>query len=665
LEHLDRAESCYLALGAARGPLLCDRSQLLLSARLIEEARHAAELAVIACQQERRVGSLPEARLLLARVARLQGDLPGAQIQARTAAAEFSRNHQLAWAALSQVIALALQSQAEQRPIGPSVESAIDASCGLWPDVTLDALITVAQSAAAAGKHRRASALLQRASRSRRRGPAIVRSRAWYAEALHRHANGNYRDAVSAARAGLRILDEQSSSFSASDLRAHVAEHRVELAQLGLRVALQTGDSRRVFEWSERGRVSHLHRLPARPPEDTELAASLGELRVVVRELDEAASSPRLANALRQRQSALERDIRDHQRRLHGSPRSADAAASLQAVVGALGELALVEYVQLGPTLHVVCLTGGRAWLRELGAVATVAELDEQLRFALRRLSRRSTSTASTVAAIQLVRAAASRLDELLLRPLPEIRDRSMVLVPTGVLHSLPWSVLPSCRGRPLAVAPSAALWHKAQARTRSAGHALVAAGPDLPGARLEAEAVGELYEIKALTGAEATIEAVRSRLNDAAVAHLAAHGRVRADNPLFGSLRFADGPLMIYDLERLENAPHTVVVAACDAGRPIVPVGDELLGLTVALLSQGTTQLIASAVPVLDAETAPFMLNLHRLMAAGRSAAEALAMAQQQFGSIGAAELATAASFLCFGAGFAAPVIQRSGLSS
>jgi CHAT domain-containing protein len=135
----------------------------------------------------------------------------------------------------------------------------------------------------------------------------------------------------------------------------------------------------------------------------------------------------------------------------------------------------------------------------------------------------------------------------------------------------------------------------------------------------------------------------------------------VRADTPLFGSLRFADGPLMIYDLERLENAPHTVVVAACDAGRPIVPVGDELLGLTVALLSQGTTQLIASAVPVLDAETAPFMLNLHQLMAAGRSAAEALAMAQQQFGSIGAAELATAASFLCFGAGFAAPVVQRS----
>ena len=44
------------------------------------------------------------------------------------------------------------------------------------------------------------------------------------------------------------------------------------------------------------------------------------------------------------------------------------------------------------------------------------------------------------------------------------------------------------------------------------------------------------------------------SSLGGAAVAHLAMHGRVRADNPLSGSLGFADGPLMIYDLEKLER---------------------------------------------------------------------------------------------------------------
>jgi hypothetical protein len=659
LQYLDQAESRYLELGAARGPLLCDRSQLLLSALLIDEARQTAESAVLACQQEGRDGALPEARLLLARAARLQGDLASANIQARTAAAEFSRNHQAAWAALSQVIAVAVQSEAASCwPSGPGLEAAIDASRGLWPDVTLDALITVAQSAAAAGRPGQASALLLRASRSRRRGPAIVRSRAWYAEALHRHSAGRDREAVTAIRAGLRILDEQASSFNASDLRAHVAGHRIELAQLGLRIAVEAGDPRRVFEWSERGRASNLRRLPARPPEDAEFAASLRELRMVLRRLDEAASSPRLATTLGQRQSKLERDIRDHQRRLHGAPRPTGTTASLQAIAGALDDRVLVEYIQLDGTLHAVCLAGGRLSLHGIGEVDTVAGLNEQLRFALRRLGRRSTSSASTFAAVKLIRTAATALDEILLRPLAKVADRSMVLVPTGVLQSLPWSILPSCYGRPLAVAPSAELWHRAQARMPAGGHALVAAGPGLPGARLEAEAVAELYQVKPLIGSEATIEAVRGSLNDAAVAHLAAHGRVRADNPLFGSLRFADGPLMIYDLERLERAPHTVVVAACDAGRPIVPVGDELLGLTIALLSQGTRQLIASSVPVLDTETAPFMLNLHRLMASGHPAAEALAMAQQKYGSIGPLELATAASFQCFGAGYLAPIV-------
>src|SRR6185312_334999 len=164
LRYLDEAESRYLELGAARGPLLCSRTQVLLSALLIDEARNTAELAVRACQLEGRDGALPEARLLLARAARLQGDLAGAQVQARTAAAEFQRNQQAAWAGLSQVMALALQFEAGVASPAwhgiEAIEAAIEASCGLWPDVTLDALITVAQAAAAAGQDQLAGTLL-------------------------------------------------------------------------------------------------------------------------------------------------------------------------------------------------------------------------------------------------------------------------------------------------------------------------------------------------------------------------------------------------------------------------------------------------------------------------------------------------------------------------
>ena len=65
---------------------------------------------------------------------------------------------------------------------------------------------------------------------------------------------------------------------------------------------------------------------------------------------------------------------------------------------------------------------------------------------------------------------------------------------------------------------------------------------------------------------------------------HVAAHGRFRADNPMFSALEMADGPLMVHDLEQLRRAPHRIVLSACDSGI-MVPVGaGELLGLASAV---------------------------------------------------------------------------------
>jgi CHAT domain-containing protein len=179
-------------------------------------------------------------------------------------------------------------------------------------------------------------------------------------------------------------------------------------------------------------------------------------------------------------------------------------------------------------------------------------------------------------------------------------------------------------------------------------------------GARDEARAVARLYGVRPLLEEAATVEAVTSQLGDAALVHLAAHGRVRADNPQFGCLRLTNGPLMIYDLEKLNGAPHTVVLAACDAGRPVAAVGDELLGLTVSLLAQGSTQLIAPVLPILDLETGPVMTTVHTAVAAGRLPAVALAEAQQKALAEGPEALSTAVGFVCFGAGFRKPPLRH-----
>ena len=66
--------------------------------------------------------------------------------------------------------------------------------------------------------------------------------------------------------------------------------------------------------------------------------------------------------------------------------------------------------------------------------------------------------------------------------------------------------------------------------------------------------------------------------LDGARVAHLAAHGRIHPTNPLFTSLTFADGPLTVYDVDRLRRPPDVVVRAACDVGRSAAHAGGELM---------------------------------------------------------------------------------------
>ena len=474
-----------------------------------------------------------------------------------------------------------------------------------------------------------------------------------------RLANGNARGAAGAARSGLRVLDEYRATLDATDLRAYAAGHRSELAALGLRIAITSGHAGRVLTWAEEGRARHLLSRPARPPEDAELAAALGRLRVTVAELEELRHEGRysadLAGPSGRARTPDPRPL----------PPAASARESLTLprrsrstdLSAALGEAALVEFVQLDGELHAVTVVDGRARLQHVGALEPLRNLIDHSASALRRLGRHHVSEASRAAAVTMVRYAGRQLDTPLLDPLAgQLGGRPLVVIPTGPLQSLSWSLLPSCMGRPVTVAPSAALWYAAHGRkSPQRRQVTIAAGPGLPGARDEAEAVAAIHRTTALQGSAATVQAVTAALHRADLVHLAAHGRVRADNPLFSSLTLADGPLTVFDLERLDRVAPMVVLAACDSGRPVVCTGDELLGFGATLLSLGAHQLIASVVPVPDVETAPLMIAFHRQLAAGHGAADALSQAQRQLADGESRAMAAAAGFICIGDGMKA----------
>lgn len=664
LEYSTRAEERIRAHQAQLGELLKDRSELLLSVRLVAEARETAQQAVTEYQREQRGMKLPQVRLVLAQAALLDGDVGSAAGQARHAVREFTRQQRPEWAALARLTALRAEYEAGQcsRSRARAAQDAAATLAGArWPAAELEARILAATLLLDCGRTVEATAHLREAARARRRGPAMLRARAWFAEAVARATAGRCRAAGSAIRAGLRLLDEHRSVLGATDLRAHAAGHRTELAALGLRIAVESRRPRRVLEWAERGRATELLQRRGKPPQETVVAQALAELRGTIQRINELRDTGRDAVAvarLERRQTVLERQVRDHSRQRRGVSGQLPDPVAADALAAQLGPAALLELAVCDGELLAITLVDGQTRLRSLGPMSHADDLVSRIGFALRRLLRRDEDTAGRDAARRLLRHGAGRIDALLLRPLPELADRPLVIVPTGALQCLPWAVLPSCAARPVTVSPSATLWHTVRTRTPAAapGHIVTAAGPTLPGADQEARAIAAVHGVRPMLPPAATVEAVLGAMDGAALVHLAAHGRLAAHNPLFSDLLLADGPLVAYDLERLHRTPHTLVLAACESGRSVVCAGDELLGLSATFLAEGACQLVAPVLPVLDAETTPVMVAFHRQIATGRPAAEALATAQQQV-SDDEAVAAAAASFVCLGAGSRPPL--------
>jgi hypothetical protein len=468
-----------------------------------------------------------------------------------------------------------------------------------------------------------------------------------------RRADGRRYGALRALDAGLRIIEEYQASRGAAELRAHVSAHRGALTRVGLRMAVEAGAARAAYRWIERGRAISLRLRPAHPPDDAVLAQLLTDLRVTMAAI-ESGHGRAGAAALIARQVALERQIRDHCRKVTGE-KGVDHSPDISDVVAHLGSAALVEYLEVDDEIHAVTVADGCVGLHRLGPLSVVRDGMRHLPFALHRLADGASTPAGVAASAAVLDRVRGVFDAALLRPLGGVvRDRPLVIVPSEHLQSLPWSVLPSCTGRPVTVVPSATLWARVNGRPAADanGRVVVVAGPGLPGALAEAASVADLYETPTrLFGAAATARQVSAAMAGAGLVHVAAHGVLRSDNPLFSALVFTDGPYTVYDLELLANAPQQVVLAACDSGRAQVVAGEEVLGLTSALLSHGTVTLVAPVVPVPDGETSSLMHAYHVELVSGRAPAEALAIAQERTRTEGPLALAAAAGFVCLGA--------------
>lgn len=653
-----RAERAYVALDNPPryvAVLQADRGEALLLAGLSDESRAAAAAAVAAIRPTGDLAYLSECRLLLARAHLAAGAYADAVTEATAAARQFSRSRRLPWAALARYVAVQAQILAiEESQIPPagllarSRRIAAELAAQGWPVEAVHVRTFVGRVALALGRPAVARTELALAVAARSRGTADLRAQAWHATALLRLAEGNRSGAKRALTRGMTVVDDYRATLVATELRANAAGHGAELARLGIQMAVSDGDPVEVLRWAERWRAVAIRRPAVRSPDDEQLAAALTALRDVHRELRQAALRGTTDRSLQHRAAQLEEAVRTQTMQAKGDA-AATGRVDIGAVRRALRDRVLIEFVAIEGQLHAVTATARQVRLFSLGPAAEVAQEKQYLLFALRRLL----STQSRTEAEATLSSTAARLDDLLFAKLSLPLATPIIVVPTGVLHGLPWSTLPSLAGRATTIAPSAAVWlgeHRRAGTGRWAsvpefGRVVLVAGPGLPGADAEIRQLSQRYpDATVLAGEAATAAGVLAALERAEVAHVAAHGNFRTDSPLFSSLLLADGPLTVYDLERLRAVPNIVVLAACDTGSAAVRIGDEPLGTAAALVGLGVRSVIAPVMAVPDGSTVDLMVALHRRLLAGDRPSAALARAAT------GRDRAVVSAFVCIG---------------
>ncbi|MFI9384039.1 CHAT domain-containing protein [Kutzneria sp. NPDC052558] len=618
-----------------------DRAQVLLFAGLAEEAANALDESFASLRAQGSNRDLAEAETLRAAAAVMAGDYAAARAFAALARRRHLRQERpvLAWLAsltgLHAAVAVALSGP--RKPSKSLVRQALQLSEQMGGVAKTDeaavAKLLAVRVLLRRGEVEEATRLLAETPAPRRFTSIDHRMLRRLVRAEVAVATGDRRTAFSQARVGFAELGRTRDRMGGLELVSGTAVHGRELGVLAVRLVLDGGRSaanaRRLFGWLERTRAQVYRYEPQPSIDDPELADRVSEIRNLTRSMQLAKAEGRSVREMAARQAALQQEVTrlGWQTTVWGRPRP---VADLAEVGKRLEDRAMISFAAVEDALVAVVIVDGRPRLVRLGRVADAQQAAQMLHADLDALAPDHLPAALVEVVSSSARRRAESLDEQLLRPLAAvIGDRELVIVPTAPLYPIAWGALPSLRGRPVVVAPSATAWLSASADQQlpGTGRSVLVGGPDLPAA------VGEVAQLtrylpgaQVLHGPQATVEAVLEALDGAQLAHVAAHGVHEPGNALFSRLDLVDGGLFAHETARLQRPPEQVVLAACELAMSRIRPGDEALGFAGALLATGVRTVTAAVSRVGDHTAAESMAFYHRRVAEGARPAVALA---------------------------------------
>jgi tetratricopeptide (TPR) repeat protein len=663
LRGLREAEVAARAAGDAYHQALCglDQSEIYLEVNLNEQA---AEVAQDAQAQFQGLGMNYEAGKCMVNLAIARSRLgkPASALELFSQArAIFVRETNQAWVSLIDLYqALVYYNQCRFEEARPLCESALEffrkagmASKEALCRLLLARLHLAASDRAGASRHcQDALAILATVE-----APHLVQQ-AHILMGRIAEAAGDPVQAIICYQAACGAVEALRDYLRDEEIKIAFMRDKLEAYESLVRLCLErpSADSaREAFGYMEQAKSRSLRDLILTPSPAGQTGAA-GELRRELnwyyRRIELEQMSPEGVPA--ERVEALQAEAREREKQLMRLRRDNPAQQTGPEIrsaplldVEAVGEAlepatVLVEYFRTGDRLLALVLGAETLEVVPLATVSQVEPIARMLNFQFSkfRLGPEYVSACQN----QMLRTVQNHLRELyraLIEPIrPYLRGSHVVIVPHEFLHQLPLHALYNgnqylCDEFTVSYAPSAAVYALCRNRkvnTNGGSLVLGVADSKAPLILEEAAAVAAtLPRSELYLGVDATEQVLRDRGAVSRYIHIATHGRFRADNPMFSSIRLGDGSLTLYDLYQLPLPADLVTLSGCSTGLNVVAQGDELVGLVRGLLSAGAKSLLLSLWDVHDQSTAELMQAFYSRLDSQTGKAAALRSAMRE----------------------------------
>lgn len=253
------------------------------------------------------------------------------------------------------------------------------------------------------------------------------------------------------------------------------------------------------------------------------------------------------------------------------------------------------------------------------------------------------------------------------------LKGKKLIIAPDEALHYLPFGVLPQTndfeqgeeerlfptltyliKDYPITYNYSAALFLQSkEKRERVATEKVIAWAPsfeemelvlqekeiadfleELPAAQEEANLIARLFDGKTILSTAATEHAFKEKAVNFGVLHLATHGILNDDDPIFSSLilnkdETEDGILHTYELFNMQLSAEMAVLSACNSGVGTLKKGEGVMSIARGFAYAGVPNIVMSTWQVSDEATRILMEIFYKKLQEGLPKDEAMQAAK------------------------------------